>query len=66
LRKWDHIEGDRYLLTEIIGEHNPEPIVCSVFGCGRRLTIQEQLFGGKCIDHSKPEEKQTNATTSED
>lgn len=30
-----------------------EPHVCSVFGCGRKLTAQEQLFGSKCINHSK-------------
>lgn len=25
---------------------------CSVFGCGRILTPQEQLFGNKCLNHS--------------
>ena len=26
---------------------------CSSFGCGRLLTAQEKLFGGRCIHHSK-------------
>lgn len=30
----------------------PEYAVCSFFGCGRRLTLQEQLFGNTCIIHN--------------
>lgn len=33
---------------------NPEPHNCTHFGCGRTLSIREQLFGSKCINHSKP------------
>lgn len=28
-----------------------EPIVCAHFGCGSRLSSQEQLFGKYCIHH---------------
>lgn len=34
-----------------------EPVICSIFGCGKKLTIQEQLFGGKCIQCSKDKPK---------
>ena len=27
-----------------------EQIYCSHFGCGKILTLQEQLFGNKCIE----------------
>jgi hypothetical protein len=30
-----------------------EPVICSHFGCGKTLTMQENLFGKKCIDHPK-------------
>lgn len=33
-------------------EYEPEPHVCSFFGCGRTLTAQEKLFGTKCIIHN--------------
>jgi hypothetical protein len=26
---------------------------CSIFGCGKILTLQEQLHGNKCINHQK-------------
>lgn len=26
---------------------------CSVFGCGKKLSMSEKLFGDKCINHSK-------------
>lgn len=39
-------------------QENPEPVVCSVFGCGRILTIREKLFGNKCINHSKSDNDQ--------
>lgn len=29
-----------------------EPQVCKWFGCGRRLTAQEALYGNSCIEHS--------------
>lgn len=29
-----------------------EPQVCKWFGCGRRLTVQEALYGNSCIEHS--------------
>ena len=32
---------------------------CTKFGCGRTLTIEEQLYGDKCISHSG-EHKITN------
>lgn len=30
-----------------------ETAICSSFGCGKKLTIQEQLYGKKCIQCSK-------------
>lgn len=32
-----------------------EPDVCSVFGCGKRLSKTEYLFGNKCISHNSKE-----------
>jgi len=29
-----------------------EYAVCSFFGCGKRLTLQEQLFGNTCVEHN--------------
>jgi hypothetical protein len=26
---------------------------CKVFGCGKILSLQEQLFGDRCVDHGK-------------
>lgn len=31
----------------------PEPEICKQFGCGRKLSPQEMLFGNKCIHHIK-------------
>lgn len=28
-------------------------VVCSKFGCGKHLTLQEQRFGTVCINHSR-------------
>lgn len=33
-------------------DENPEPEICSHFGCGRKLSLREKLFGNKCINHS--------------
>lgn len=30
------------------------PVVCKMFGCGKHLSIQEQLFGDYCPDHGRP------------
>ena len=38
------------------GTDDDEPVYCSHFGCGRKLTLQEQLFGDKCIE-CKPKVK---------
>lgn len=27
----------------------PEPVICSVFGCGKPLAEWEQLYGDKCM-----------------
>jgi hypothetical protein len=32
---------------------------CSHFGCGKTLTVQEKLYGGKCIHHSGTKTIQT-------
>lgn len=41
-------------LIEVLNQHrintpDKENIICSVFGCGRSLTMREKLFGNKCI-----------------
>jgi len=44
----------RLFLDRALWQTEPEePVVCSTFACGRTLTAQEQLYGGKCINHSK-------------
>ena len=30
-----------------------EEINCSVFGCGKVLSMQEKMFGSRCINHQK-------------
>ena len=39
-------EGELYNLHEAID-------TCAVFGCGRHLTLLENLAGRRCIEHSK-------------
>ncbi len=34
--------------------------ICTHFGCGKELTQQEQLFGNKCIKHSKDDKRRTS------
>lgn len=36
------------IMVKSKGERN----ICKEFGCGRELTIREQLFGNYCIHHS--------------
>lgn len=42
---------DNPAACEAKGE-NKEEYICKFFGCGRKLTIQEKLFGDKCFKHS--------------
>jgi hypothetical protein len=35
------------------GNEIDEPIVCRHFGCGKRLSLPEQLAGTKCTNHMK-------------
>jgi len=63
-RKADRLERERLKkeppLVEVVRQidYNPHiyrgsgSITCSHFGCGRELSITEQLFGKKCIHHS--------------
>lgn len=59
---------NRMRTTEIYGMFNSDCLVvkpahynfdgsdekcCSVFGCGKKLSMSEKLFGDKCINHSK-------------
>jgi hypothetical protein len=39
-------------MTQLILNTIPEPSVCKHFGCGKRLSPQEQLFGNRCQEHS--------------
>lgn len=34
-------------------EPDKEDVVCKYFGCGKKLSMTEQLFGSRCQDHSK-------------
>lgn len=47
-----HSEKLKVYLTKKMDEL-PVDRYCTVFGCGRELTIREKLFGNKCINHSK-------------
>lgn len=42
-----------YTPIQFMGEPNPEPVICSHFGCGRTLSQREQMFGQRCIHHSE-------------
>lgn len=35
----------------ILSELEGEDFICHHFGCGKRLTHEEQLYGDKCINH---------------
>ncbi len=37
-----------------------EPARCKVFGCGKILSLQEQLFGDRCVNHPKKEKNCTS------
>lgn len=39
----------KHFIDEIIYFTGSEPTICKTFGCGRTLTMREQLFGSKCI-----------------
>lgn len=32
-------------------DENPEPFICSVFGCGKELKLVERLAGEHCTAH---------------
>ncbi len=32
-----------------------ERIICTHFGCGKQLTLQESLAGTRCVNHLKQE-----------
>lgn len=37
-------------------ESDEDKQVCKKFGCGRKLSIREKLFGDYCIHHQRKEE----------
>ncbi len=37
--------------NNFIGNDNDEPRCCSQFGCGKKLSMEEQRFGNYCINH---------------
>lgn len=48
--RWSHIDlYEEY--AERQKENPPEPECCKLFGCGKKLTPQEKLFGNVCFDH---------------
>lgn len=40
------------LIVKSIEFLKSESVICSHFGCGHVLTLQQQLFGNKCPAHS--------------
>lgn len=36
-------------------EENNEPEICKHFGCGKKLSPMEQLYGDRCFEHTKKE-----------
>lgn len=38
--------------VKVVKAPKKEPVMCCVFGCGRKLSPYEQLFGHRCINHS--------------
>lgn len=51
------IEDQKILQDDLSSEKRAEtePAICKQFGCGKRLTMRERLFGDKCIQHSASE-----------
>ncbi len=47
LRIVDAIACQKYMV-----DHTEEAIYCAHFGCGKVLTMTEQLYGTKCQEHS--------------
>ncbi len=46
-------EMEQQFLTNLYRLYtDKEPVICSVFGCGKKLSNQEELFGNKCVKHS--------------
>lgn len=39
----------------ILQKHEEPANYCSHFGCGRKLTIEQQLYGNKCPEHQPKE-----------
>lgn len=47
-----HTESIR--ITQPVLDHTPaEPVYCTVFGCGKVLTLLESLAGNICFKHDK-------------
>lgn len=46
----EYFERFRVIAEEIQEDHDHH--VCSHFGCGRKLSLEEQRYGNKCISHS--------------
>lgn len=40
------------LRSFMIESENQEPVVCSRFGCGKLLSLQEKLYGSTCLRHT--------------
>lgn len=51
------------LLRQLI-EPSHEPIVCRHFGCGKHLSLLEQLHGNHCYEHQKVEKVDINKVLS--
>lgn len=45
---------DQYSEFSLLHQLLIEPITCNHFGCGKKLTLQERLFGKTCVNHRQP------------
>lgn len=49
-----HYNTSQFAITQPVLDHTPaEPVYCTVFGCGKVLTLLESLAGNICFKHDK-------------
>jgi len=47
IREDSRKEAEEYMRNQL-----PEPVICKHFGCGKRLFLNEEMFGDYCREHS--------------
>lgn len=45
------LDKARFVLLDYTAKYEPITPVCRHFGCGKTLSLHEQLCGGRCVDH---------------